>query len=670
MSKLLKKSIAYLLTLLTISTFLTAINITPASADCVSTIPAYNSISWQAVRDKAGSTLSDIENQNSEFSPNFNEIDISDLGGSPIDWFSSGTGCDVFFRMQVYRDPTAGSGGNAAFFKGIWLIALGKQINGIAKTYAWVGVDGNGQGQSSYAYIYNPATATRTNVGTITGVGSNSQYGWIQSGSVSGTTRYWVSWKIPYSNISAITGSTAIAMFAGTSKSNSLSSINADAIDSLGTTPDYSNLLVVDPAINTTSCTAPVITSISPTSGANTGGTQVTITGTNLQNAYNVQFGSTNATLSTVDSGSVTVFAPSGTTNTTASVSLTTPCGTSTLSSAYTFSNTLTPTSVSFTAPASMTVAEQTSLTATVKNFAGSATLTSATGSIEFTYTNSNSVTVVLCKATPLTNGVGTCLAAPVNVSPITIKATYSGDSNYLGSNTTGSSVTPTKETTRILFTAPSSLTNGTPVTLMAKIYDPSGTVLLSGITGAVTFKNTNSSGAQLCSVSETSTFSDVVTYSGGIATCSWTPSSSAAVTIYVQYAGDSNYFSSSTSATTGKTAQVVTWGATNSFNFDQSSPYSLSGKSSLTYADASASTTYDVADVGTAGCTISGSDLTWTSDGTCDLSAFTSSTTNYNQSAIAVQTWTINKATALTPTFDTPVKTRSEEHTSELQSH
>jgi len=82
---------------------------------------------------------------------------------------------------------------------------------------------------------------------------------------------------------------------------------------------------------------APTVTSISPTSGPATGGTSVTITGTNLLGATAVTFGATAATGYTVNSATqITATAPAGSLGTVA-VGVTTPGGTSAPSAAAQF---------------------------------------------------------------------------------------------------------------------------------------------------------------------------------------------------------------------------------------------------------------------------------------------------------------------------------------------
>jgi IPT/TIG domain len=92
----------------------------------------------------------------------------------------------------------------------------------------------------------------------------------------------------------------------------------------------------------------PTVTSIVPTSGPSTGGTSVTVHGTDLAGATSVSFGTTPATDVVVDSaGQLTAVAPAGTGVT--DVTVTTPFGTSATTPAdqYTYTNAPTVTSVS-----------------------------------------------------------------------------------------------------------------------------------------------------------------------------------------------------------------------------------------------------------------------------------------------------------------------------------
>lgn len=80
--------------------------------------------------------------------------------------------------------------------------------------------------------------------------------------------------------------------------------------------------------------TAPTLTGLTPNSGPTTGGTSVTLTGTNLSGATSVTFGGTAATSYTVNSATqITATAPAGSVGT-VNVTVTTPGGTSATSGA------------------------------------------------------------------------------------------------------------------------------------------------------------------------------------------------------------------------------------------------------------------------------------------------------------------------------------------------
>jgi hypothetical protein len=112
---------------------------------------------------------------------------------------------------------------------------------------------------------------------------------------------------------------------------------------------------------------APSVSAVSPTAGPTSGGTSVTITGTNLLNATSVDFGSAVVTLFTSDTGTQIVLAsPSGTVGI-VDVTVTTPGGTSTTSSADHFTYVSAPT-VAGVSPTAGPLAGGTTVTITGMN--------------------------------------------------------------------------------------------------------------------------------------------------------------------------------------------------------------------------------------------------------------------------------------------------------------
>jgi len=88
-------------------------------------------------------------------------------------------------------------------------------------------------------------------------------------------------------------------------------------------------------------CTAPTVVSVSPTTGPTSGGTIVTITGTNFTGATGVQFGGTNSpSFTVVNSTTISAVSPAQSAAT-ESVSVVTLCGTATLPNAFTVSSTV-----------------------------------------------------------------------------------------------------------------------------------------------------------------------------------------------------------------------------------------------------------------------------------------------------------------------------------------
>ncbi|WP_219993581.1 S-layer homology domain-containing protein [Paenibacillus pabuli] len=131
---------------------------------------------------------------------------------------------------------------------------------------------------------------------------------------------------------------------------------------------------------------SPMILSISPTSGPTTGGTTVTLTGTNLTDATAVKFGATEATSYTVNSATqITATAPAGSAGT-VDVTVTTPGGTSTTSAADQYTYIAMPTITSMS-PTSGPTTGGTTVTLTGTN------LTDATA-VKFGATEATSYTV------------------------------------------------------------------------------------------------------------------------------------------------------------------------------------------------------------------------------------------------------------------------------------
>ncbi|MGA2888645.1 MAG: glycoside hydrolase family 6 protein [Terracidiphilus sp.] len=161
----------------------------------------------------------------------------------------------------------------------------------------------------------------------------------------------------------------------------------------------------------TTTNPAPVISSLSPTSGA--AGSSITISGSNLGSSDTVSFGSTAATITSSSATSLTVMVPSGLAAGAYNVTVTASGSTS---NAETFMVTeTTPIQTVVVASSSLTVAQSSTITdaITVSGFSGSATLAASglpagvTASFATNPTTSTSVLTVSASSTA-TSGVFT----------------------------------------------------------------------------------------------------------------------------------------------------------------------------------------------------------------------------------------------------------------------
>jgi len=218
---------------------------------------------------------------------------------------------------------------------------------------------------------------------------------------------------------------------------------------------------------------APTLTSISPSSGQL--GTVVTLTGTNLSGATAVDFGSGN--LGTITSNSatqITVTAPAG--SGTVDVTVTTANGTS---GPETFTYGTTTTTTLAAAPTSAAYGANVALTATVSSGSGT-----PTGTVDF-YDNGAS----LGTATLNGSGIATLNTTLLPVGTDSVTATYTAQSGFAGSTSTGTNVIISTATTATSLTASlTSATYWTPITLTATVtVTPSGAAVSSpGV--AVTF--------------------------------------------------------------------------------------------------------------------------------------------------------------------------------------
>ncbi|MFE6072931.1 IPT/TIG domain-containing protein [Paenibacillus sp. NPDC057886] len=140
---------------------------------------------------------------------------------------------------------------------------------------------------------------------------------------------------------------------------------------------------------------APTITSVSPVSGPTSGGTTVTLTGTNLTDATAVKFGATAATSYTVNSATqITAIAPAGSAGT-VDVTVTTPGGTSATSAADQYTYHAAPT-IASVSPASGPTTGGTTVTLTGTNLTdATAVKFGATAATSYTVNSATQITAI-----------------------------------------------------------------------------------------------------------------------------------------------------------------------------------------------------------------------------------------------------------------------------------
>ncbi len=254
------------------------------------------------------------------------------------------------------------------------------------------------------------------------------------------------------------TAATSVTVVSSTSITCTAPAHSAGSVSVLVTTPGGTN------AANTlyTYALAPTVTGVTPSSGPITGGSMVTITGTNFTGATAVSIGGTAATsVTVVSSTSITCTAPAHSAGS-ASVLVTTPGGTNAASTLYTYLAAPTVSSISAT---SGTANGGQSVTLTGTNFTG------ATG-----------VTIGGTAATGLTVVSGTSLTCitPAGIAgTASVLVTTPGGTNaantlytYVLTPPTVTSITPSSGTSA----------GGTPVTLTGTHFSAITSVTFRGL--------------------------------------------------------------------------------------------------------------------------------------------------------------------------------------------
>ncbi len=214
-----------------------------------------------------------------------------------------------------------------------------------------------------YTYLAPP---TVTSLGTTSGPASGSTVVTITGANFTGATavRFGAS-LAPSFTVNSATSITAIT------PGGSAGTVDVTVTTAVGTS-------VTSAADQYTYIAAPTVTSVSPTNGPVTGGTSVTIMGTNFSVATQVRFGGSNATGFTVNSAtSITATTPAGAAGT-VDITVTTAAGTSATSAADQYTYIAAPTVTSLS-PTSGVVTGGTSVVINGTNFTGATAVTFGT---------------------------------------------------------------------------------------------------------------------------------------------------------------------------------------------------------------------------------------------------------------------------------------------------
>jgi hypothetical protein len=262
-----------------------------------------------------------------------------------------------------------------------------------------------------YTYSSTSSTPTVTSLGTSSGPTGGGTSVTITGTNFSGVTNVFFG-TLPSASFT-VTSSTSITAVA---PAQAAGAVDLTVLTGAGLSASSSS------DVFTYNGTAPSVSALDVSSGPTGGGTTVTLTGANLNGATAVTFGSTTATSFTVDSPTqITATAPAGSAGS-AHVTVTTPYGTSSTSSAdlFTYLNAPTVTALSVSSGLG---SGGTSVTITGTNFSGLVSV--AFGSVDatsFTVTSSTSITATSPAAQPgdvnvvVTTALGASPASSANL--------------------------------------------------------------------------------------------------------------------------------------------------------------------------------------------------------------------------------------------------------------
>jgi flagellar motor protein MotB len=256
-------------------------------------------------------------------------------------------------------------------------------------------------------------------------------------------------------------------------------------------------------------------------------------------------------------------------------------------------------------------------------------TVTAFTAAVGGTQKTSCTTTTLSCTLSGLTNGT----TYYISIQSINVFSQYSLRSSPLIPVVSGSTSVVS------LGESPASSTYGTSVTLTATV--------TSGATGTINFE---SGGASIA------TCGAVTIVSNG-AQCVTTALPTGSDSLQAAYSGNSTYASSVSASAT----YVVSVANQSALSFSPTSTtFVVSPRSGIALTASGGSTSgtlsYAVSGVGNvAGCSVTGSSLTYSSAGSCSITATMAGNANYNPVSSTATTFTVNQSTSATSLSPSP---------------
>lgn len=152
------------------------------------------------------------------------DVSSGGTGTSSSVYFTS-DGTSVFFRLRMLADPTSSAGG---FHSTTWAVQIA--VNGVAR--ATVGLDGKNP-HRDFVYVANADGSSYTEIYATPFTNGGGELSAAARGVADGTGQWFLDWQVPLWRITqrsggAITGSTPVQLFFGTSQSANLAVLNKD----------------------------------------------------------------------------------------------------------------------------------------------------------------------------------------------------------------------------------------------------------------------------------------------------------------------------------------------------------------------------------------------------------------------------------------------------------